>query len=103
MKKLLITILIVSSAFLYSCMTVRVVAQYDSNNPVPVKVKKTVLLWGLVQPTDVSTGELCDCICKVESKNNGLNILISAATLGIVVPMRMDYECCAYDPGNSEI
>ncbi|QNL22640.1 hypothetical protein HZR84_12030 [Hyphobacterium sp. CCMP332] len=103
MKKLLITILIISSAFLYSCMTVRVVAQYDSNNPVPIKVKRTVLFWGLLQPKDVLTGEICESICKVEAKNNGLRIFVSAATLGIVVPMRLDYECCAYDPGNSEI
>lgn len=102
-KKSLIPLLLITLIYLSSCMTVRVVDQYDSNNPVPVKVKKTVLLWGLVQPPDVPTDKLCDCICQVESKNNGLNILISAATLGIVVPMRMDYECCAYDPGNSEI
>ena len=102
-KKSLIPLLFVSLIFMTNCMTVRVVAQYDSASPVPIQVKETVLFWGLVQPPDVSTGEICDCICQVEIKNNGLNILISAVTLGIVVPMRMDYQCCAHDPGNSEI
>ena len=88
---------------LSSCMTTRVVAEYDSNRPTPQTITKWPLLWGVLQPKDHKVDDKCSCICQVESKTNIGFILLSAVTLGIVTPMRMEYQCCAYDPGNSKI
>jgi hypothetical protein len=84
------------------CMNTRIVATYDSDNPVPQQVTKWNYFWGLVQPSDVETGSLCENICQVTVKNNLGYIILSSATLGIVVPTTVEYECCAHepDPGN---
>lgn len=85
------------------CMNMRVVAQYDSDNPVPHSVTKWNYCWGLVQPNDVKTDELCESICEVNARNNIGFILISAATVGIVVPMKVEYKCCPHIPEPGDI
>jgi len=88
---------------LSSCMNMRVVAEYDSNNPVPEKVTKVAWVWGLVQPKDIKTDSNCESICMVTTQNNLGYILISAVTLGIIVPLSIEYHCCAFDPGEGDI
>jgi len=86
-----------------SCMSTRIVANYDSDRPGTVKVTEWNFLWGLVQSKDVQTDELCESMCQVTLKNNIGYILISAITLGIAVPMSAEYECCPYEPGDEEL
>ena len=88
---------------LSSCMNMRVVAKHDSNNPVPPRVTKVAWVWGLVQPKDIKTDSNCESICQVTAQTNLAYILVSAVTLGIIVPLSVEYECCAFDPGEDEI
>lgn len=82
-----------------SCSTTRVVTKYDcntvANNPVNKKTTWS-FAWGLVQPKDIDP--------KCEASFNHLNgvtvktnlgfILLSAVTLGIVIPQQVEW-CCA--------
>lgn len=91
-------ILIILLLILTGCANIRVVAQYDSDLPSPIVVQQTSYLWGLVQPKDLLTGEACPSICIVNVKSNFGTVFISAITLGIVVPIRMEYFCCPDEP-----
>ena len=97
---MIVLLLIINLA---ACMNMRVAATYDSNNPVPEKVTKWTFIWGLVQPKDIETDSNCESICIVTAKNNLGYILISAATLGLAVPLSIEYQCCAFDPGEGDI
>jgi hypothetical protein len=85
--------------FLESCSTTRIVTKYDcntvDNNRVNSKTSWT-FLWGLVQPKDINPN--CETafnhLNKVEVKTNIGFILISAATLGGIIPQRIEW-CCA--------
>lgn len=76
----------------------RIVTEYDSNsyanNPLHQKVLWT-FAWGLVQPKDVNPG--CDAsfnhLNMAEAKTNIGFILISAVTLGAVVPVKVKWDC----------
>ncbi|MDX1479418.1 MAG: hypothetical protein R3301_17005 [Saprospiraceae bacterium] len=99
-KRLVVAALLLS---MMSCMSMRVVAKYDSNNPVPHKETRWAYFWGLKQPVDIRTDPLlCESICSVTTKANIGTILVSAVTLGIAVPMKVEYTCCpdVPDPGN---
>lgn len=96
-------LIIIVSLSCQSCMSTRIVANYDSDRPGTVKVTEWTFLWGLVQPKDVQTDELCESMCQVTLKNNIGYILISAVTLGIAVPMSAEYECCPFEPDDDEI
>jgi hypothetical protein len=94
-------LVIVSSA--YSCTTTRVVSKYDcdtfDNNPLNMKTTWS-FAWGLVQPKDIKPK--CDSrfnhLNKVTVKNNLGFALISVATLGIVMPQRIEWCCAPYSP-----
>lgn len=76
----------------------RVVTEYDSNsfanNPLHQRVVWTYA-WGLVQPKDVNPA--CDAsfnhLNMVEAKTNIGFLLLSAVTLGVVVPMKIKWDC----------
>ncbi len=82
-----------------ACSTVKVITKYDcntvANNP---ENKKTVwtFAWGLVQPKDIDPGcePAFNHLNKVVIKMNLGFILISAVTLGGVIPQRIEW-CCA--------
>ena len=82
-----------------SCATTRIVTKYDcntvDNNRVNSKTSWT-FLWGLLQPKDINPN--CEGafnhLNKVEVKNNIVFILISAVTLGGIIPQRVEW-CCA--------
>jgi hypothetical protein len=82
-----------------SCSTTRIVTKYDcntvDNNRVNTKTSWT-FLWGLIQPKDIDPK--CESaynhLNKVEVKTNIGFILISAVTLGGIIPQRLEW-CCA--------
>ncbi len=85
------------------CTTTKVISKYDcdtfSNNSV---YKRTTwsYAWGLVQPKDINPG--CDPrfshLNKVVVKTNLGFTIISTATLGIVIPQRVEWCCAPYSP-----
>lgn len=83
---------------LSGCMNMRVVAKHDSSNPVPESVTRWTWFWGLQQPNDVVTDPSCASICMLTAKTNFGYLLISTLSLGIAVPMRVEYSCCPYEP-----
>ncbi len=80
------------------CMNMRLVAKYDSSNPVPKNVTKWTWFWGLQQPNDVVTDASCASICMLTAKTNFGYLLISTLSLGIAVPLRVEYSCCPNEP-----
>lgn len=76
------------------CMTTRLVAKYDSDNIQVNKTTKVTLLWGILQAKDVPAACESKSICQVTTRTNIGQILISAVTLGIVVPQRLTWQCC---------
>jgi len=82
-----------------SCSTTNIVTKYDcntvDNNNVNSKTTWT-FAWGLVQPKDIDPKceQSFNHLNKVTVKNNLGFIFISAATLGIIIPQRMEW-CCA--------
>lgn len=82
-----------------SCTTTQVVTKYDcntvANNPVNKKTTWS-FAWGLVQPKpiDPQCEKSFNHLNKVSTKTNLGFILISAVTLGIVIPQRVEW-CCA--------
>lgn len=88
---------------LTSCAQVRIVSQYDSDNPVPNVVRKTSYFWGLRQPHDIQTVSTCSSICIVTAKSTFGNVFIAAITLGIVVPFTIAYACCPFEPMPDEL
>ena len=93
---LLLSIVLLSTA---ACSTTKVITRYDcntiANNPVNRRTTWT-FAWGLVQPKDINPG--CEPsynhLNKVVVKTNLGFILLSAVTLGAVIPQRIEW-CCA--------
>jgi hypothetical protein len=82
-----------------SCSTTRIVTRYDCNTVVNNNVNRKTswtFAWGLVQPKDIDPK--CETafnhLNKVEVKTNLGFILISAITLGAVIPQTVEW-CCA--------
>lgn len=82
-----------------SCSTTKIITKYDCNtvadNPVNSRTTWT-FAWGLVQPRDINPQ--CEPsfnhLNKVVVKTNIGFILLSAVTLGAVIPQRVEW-CCA--------
>jgi hypothetical protein len=92
---LFIAIFVIST----SCSTTKIVTKYDCNTAVnnSVNAKTTwTFAWGLVQPKDINPK--CEAsfnhLNKVVVKTNLAFILLSAVTLGAVIPQRVEW-CCA--------
>lgn len=81
------------------CSTTKIITQYDcntvANNPVNRRTTWT-FAWGLVQPKDINPH--CEAAAnhlnKVVVKTNIGFILLSAVTLGAVIPQRIEW-CCS--------
>jgi hypothetical protein len=81
------------------CSTTKVITKYDcntfANNPVNSKTT-WAFAWGLIQPKDIDPK--CEPsfnhLNKVVVKTNLGFILLSAVTLGAVIPQRVEW-CCA--------
>ncbi len=81
------------------CSTTKIISKYDcntiANNPLNRRTTWT-LAWGLIQPKDINPK--CEAnfnhMNKVVVKTNLAFILLSAVTLGGVIPQRIEW-CCA--------
>ena len=98
-KHFKICLLLVSLLTFQACSTVKVITKYDCNTVVnnPVNKKTTwTFAWGLGQPKDIDPR--CEPsfnhLNQVVVKTNLGFILISAITLGGVIPQRIEW-CCA--------
>lgn len=94
-----LTALLMACTLLANCSTTHIVTKYDcntvANNNVNSKTTWT-FAWGLVQPKDIDPG--CEAtfnhLNKVTVKTNVGFIFLSAVTLGMVIPQRVEW-CCA--------
>jgi len=90
------------------CMTTRVVSQYDSNtianNPLNRRTTWTYA-WGLVQPKDINPkcSPSFNHLNSVSVRTNFGYLLLSVATLGIVVPMQVEWTCAPPDPATETL
>lgn len=82
-----------------SCMNMRVVSYYDSDNIQPHEATKVTLFWGLLQARDIPAECESNSLCSVTAQTNIGFILLSAVTVGIVVPQKVLWQCC---PVNEE-
>ena len=107
-KYLVLFAVVLITNTLESCNTTRIVSKYDcdtfENNPLNKKTTWS-FLWGLVQPKDINPK--CDSrfnhMNKVTIKNNLGFALISVASLGIVVPQRLEWCCAPYSPATDTL
>jgi hypothetical protein len=94
------SIIFIASLMLNSgCMNTRLVANYSSDNIQPYQTTKINLFWGLVQPTDIPAECESNTICNVTTQTNLGFILLSAVTIGAVVPQKIIWNCC---PSNEQ-
>jgi len=103
---LLITICL---AVCTSCsMTTKVITVHDSNtidNDPTHKKTSWVLLWGLMpqKPINPKCDSAFNHLNKVEMKTNLGFILLSAVTLGAVVPQRVTWACAPPNPPTEDL
>ena len=91
-----------SSAYLWllslllvtGCANTRLVSLHSSDNIQHHTATRVNYLWGLVQPKDIPAQCESQSICQVVTQTNLGYILLSAATLGIVVPQKVIWDCC---------
>jgi hypothetical protein len=79
------------------CMSTRLVASYDDVDIQPHKESRIVYLWGLVQPKDIQAECESGAVSKVVAHTNIGYILVSAITIGIVVPQKIIWYCAPSD------
>ena len=107
-RNFLILLVMIAGLSLNSCTTTRIVTKYDSdtfaNNPLNQKTTWS-FAWGLIQPKDINPK--CDSrfnhLNQVTVKNNLGFALISVATLGIVMPQRIEWACAPYSPATDSL
>lgn len=80
-------------------MNTRLVANYSSDNIQPHVTTRVNLFWGIMQPTDIPAECESKTICNVTTQTNLGYILISAVTIGAVVPQRIMWNCCPSNEG----
>jgi hypothetical protein len=76
------------------CMNTRLIGQYSSSQIQAKEVTRVTLVWGLLQTKDIPAECESKSICKVTHRTNLAYILVSAATIGLVVPQKILWECC---------
>lgn len=89
---LLILLLVATMAT--SCMSTKLVANYDSDSVVHHKATKVTYLWGIIVSKDIPAKCESKTLCQVRTETNIGYIAISFITLGIVVPQKMVWDCC---------
>ena len=90
-----VLILIISSQ---SCISTRIVSEYDNNSIVKYSTTSWSYAWGLVTPKDIDPKCESKHMNSVTSSTNLGYILLSAITIGIVVPQTIEWECTPVDP-----
>ena len=89
-----------------SCATTTVLAREDSDTAVNIEPHgKTswAYVWGLVQPTPIAAE--CDekSISRVRVHTNLGFGLITVATLGLVMPQRVEWDCSPPNPPTEDL
>ena len=79
------------------CFNTRLVSLHSSDNIQKHTATRINYLWGIVQPKDIPAQCESNSICQVVTQTNIGYILLSAATLGIVVPQKVVWDCCPSD------
>lgn len=77
-----------------SCANTRLVGLYSSDSIQRHTATRVNFLWGMVQPKDIPAQCESNSICQVVTQTNLGYILLSAATLGLVVPQKVVWDCC---------
>lgn len=75
-------------------MSTRLVAHHDSDSIQSNQKTKVTYLWGLLQSKDIPAGCESNSLCNVTTQTNFGFILVSAVTLGAVVPQKVVWNCC---------
>ncbi|MBQ4802244.1 hypothetical protein J8L88_05200 [Aquimarina sp. MMG015] len=88
-----ISILLLLLILCQSCISTRVVSEYDNDSIIKHHKTSWSYAWGLVTPKDINPECESKKMNAVTSKTNLGYILISAITLGIVVPQTIEWEC----------
>ena len=79
---------------LSGCMNTHLIGYYSTAQVQPRTATRITLVWGLLQTQDIPAGCESRSICKVTNQTNLGYILVSAATLGLVVPQKVIWDCC---------
>ncbi|SEK43173.1 hypothetical protein SAMN04487910_0513 [Aquimarina amphilecti] len=92
-----ISLLLLILIIFQSCMSTRVVSEYDNDSIVQHHKTSWSYAWGLITPKDINPECESNRMNAVTSSTNLGYILISAITIGIVVPQRIEWECAPVD------
>jgi hypothetical protein len=76
------------------CMNTRLIGYYSSSQVQPREATRWTLGWGLLQSPDIQAECESKSICKVTNQTNLAYILVSALTIGLVVPQKVIWDCC---------
>ena len=76
------------------CMNTRLIGYYSSGQIQPQEATRVTLVWGLLQTQDIAAACESKSICKVTHQTNLGYILVSAITIGLVVPQKIIWDCC---------
>lgn len=76
------------------CANMRLVSLHSSDNIQHHTATRVNYLWGVIQPKDTPAKCESQSICQVVAQTNLGYILLSAVTLGIVVPQKLVWDCC---------
>ncbi|KAA1246963.1 hypothetical protein [Aquimarina sp. RZ0] len=80
-----------------SCMSTKVVSEYDNDSVAKNSKTTWSYAWGLVTPKDIDPKCESKRMNAVTSSTNFGYILISTITVGIVVPQTITWECAPVD------
>lgn len=75
-------------------MNTRLIGYYSTSQIQPRQATRVTLAWGLVQGKDIAAECESKSICKVTNQTNLGYILVSALTVGLVVPQKIIWDCC---------
>lgn len=76
------------------CMNTRLIGYYSTSQIQPREATRVTLVWGLVQAKDIQAECESKSICKVTTQTNYAYIMVSALTMGLVVPQKFIWDCC---------
>ncbi len=106
LKQIVFVLLLSTSLTFQSCMSTRLVTEADCdtfvNNPTQRKTTWS-FFWGMMRPTDIDPKCESSALNGVETKTNLGYILLSAVTLGIVVPQEVEWCCKPINPDTETI
>lgn len=102
MKKQILNLMLVCSllAILPACHSYKVVASHDSDSVVTQKATRYSFVGGLVRPKNIDAQCPQESISNLTVKTNVGHQLITLITLGMVVPVEIEWSC---SPANENV